>query len=196
MARTIFMKNLFDRVQLVRLDRLARRMKYGDESAARKLYEELVRKVFGFCMHRVRNRELAEDLTQEIFLKLVRSIHLYEERKGHFVVWFWKLARNIILDHFRAKEREARSPVTSLEELKSVLPSNEDLNRRVEEKMQYARLTSFLSDLQEEERELFELRYVAELSYRDIAVMLGKSEGTLRVAVMRLKKKMRNFFET
>jgi RNA polymerase sigma-70 factor (ECF subfamily) len=189
------MKSPFDKLQFDRLDRLARRMKRGDQRAAEALYEELVDKVFGFCMHRVRERKLAEDLTQEIFLKLVRHIRLYEERRGHFVVWFWRMARNTLVDHFRHTRRSAEFFSEPLEEAHYEVPQARELGEALDHKLRHERLASSLSKLGEEEQELFRLRYVAELSYGDIAELLDKSEGALRVAAMRLKKKLRTILE-
>src|SRR3989344_4368287 len=87
-----------------RLNRLARRMQSGEEEAAEDLYKELAGKVFGFCLARVRQKPLAEDLTQDIFLKLVSRIETFDPKKGTFPVWFWQLARNTLFDYYRGQK--------------------------------------------------------------------------------------------
>lgn len=188
------MARSFGNLPFDRLDRFARRMKRGDERAATALYEELAEKVFGFCMNRVRSREAAEDVTQEIFLKLTRHITQYDERRGHFAVWFWKLARNTVIDYYRREEKRARPAPEPLEELRDE-PASRDPSELMDMRMKKEQLLTFLTRLRKDEQELFELRYVADLSYREIAGVLGKSEGALRVAASRLRKKVQNFFE-
>ena len=170
------------------LNRLAREMQKGEERAAAKLYECLVKKVYGFCLSRVRNRTSAEDLTQEIFLKLVSRIEIFDPKKGDFVVWFWQLARNTVIDYYR---RAKDLPFTDLdggEDAHAVPVQNTEI--QIEKKLEREKIEQFLNSLSEEEQELFRLRFLGELSYKEMAKILEKNEGALRVAVGRLKKKI------
>jgi len=176
-------------------DHLAVRMKRGDLKAAELLYTRLYDKVFGFAMHRVSNRAIAEDLTQDIFVKLVEKAGLFDETRGGFLVWFWQLARNTITDHHRKGKATAFSdleteggdgpafdhpdPGPTLEDVAS---ARETLRK----------VDVVLASASDEERQLFELRFVADLPYRDIASLTGKSEGTLRVSTNRLKRKLKS----
>lgn len=173
------------------LTKLAVRMKTGDAGAARALYDALAHKVFGYYMSRLANRDAAEDLTQDIFLKLVEHVGSFDEFKGTFLGWFWQMVRNALTDHYRSKKE------VSLEE---ILPEHEekwragDLGEHAEARFRLEQLRAFLVTLSAEEQELFEMRYVGELSYKEIASVLSKEEGSLRVAVSRLKKKIRGAF--
>ncbi len=175
---------------LDRLTTLAMRMKKGDRKAAEALYTELMPKTYGFFFARVGKREIAEDLSQEIFLKLVEKIGSFDESRGRFTVWFWQMARNALVDHYRAKKEAVFSgfddEVVASFAIAEIPP--------LDEKMLHDSLKLFLKTLAAEEQELFELRYVAELSYREIAPMLGKSESSLRVMAFRLKEKMKKAF--
>ncbi len=173
-----------------KLDRLAKRMKEGNIRAADELYRELIDKVFGFCLSRIRHRHIAEDLTQEIFLKLVSKIETFDPKKGRFTVWFWQIARNTLFDHYRRQKEVAFADIgegESVERLASVESSEKALDYKIAKE----RLENFIESLGSDDRELFELRYVAELSYREISKILEKPEGNLRVAVSRLAKKVR-----
>lgn len=170
---------------------LAVRMKKGDRRAAAALYEELLPKVFGFFFARTGRREIAEDLSQDIFLKLVERIESFDEEKGRFVVWFWQVARNMLIDHYRGKRETAFSAFeeNDLEALATTGPAN------IDHRLRYTAVKDFLGTLGEDERELFELRYAAEMSYKEIAAILGRTEGALRVASLRLKEKMKKEFK-
>ena len=174
-----------------RLHALAVRMKKGDRRAAGALYDELVPKVHGFVFARTGRREVAEDISQDVFLKLVEKIEMFDERKATFVVWFWRLTRNMLVDYFREKKEVQFSSF-----------EGEDLDRlasyvahgNVDAKLAHEKLQKFLKTLGEEEQHMFELRYIAELSYGEMAELLGKSEGALRVATMRVKEKIKKEF--
>lgn len=180
--------------QLVRdqYTEFALRMKKGDKKAATALYEDLVSKVYGFCLNRVSNRDLAEDLTQDIFLKLIDKVELYDEKAGDFLVWFWRMARNTIIDYYRSKKSITASDTD--EGFLESIESFENISDNTESRMMYSKVFSYIKTLEPEEQSLFELRYLGELSYTEIAKILKKSEGSLRVAISRLRIKIKNNF--
>ncbi|OHB22035.1 MAG: hypothetical protein A2939_00910 [Parcubacteria group bacterium RIFCSPLOWO2_01_FULL_48_18] len=171
------------------VDRLAREMQRGNERAAADLYQALVGKVFGFCLNRVGNKALAEDLAQDIFLKLVDNIETFDPKKGSFSAWFWKMARNTLIDYYR---RQHEIPFADLEGARAperiAADDVEYDSGRVEARQL---IGDIIKTFTVEEQELFRLRYVVDLSYRDIAKITNKPEGALRVAVSRLSRKLR-----
>jgi len=170
------------------LTKLAVKAKKGDALAAEKLYEKLFNKVFGFCMNRTSNRAVSEDLTQDIFLKLVDKIETFDERKGNFLVWFWQLSRNTVTDYYR-KIKETNFSDIEEERLEKLSPTTDYQN--LDHKIEFDRVRVFIGDLSDDEKELFELHFVADMKYSDIEKILNKSGGALRVAVSRLKQKIR-----
>ncbi len=172
---------------------LALKMQQGDVSAADKLYRDLVSRVFGFCRARVSDRAKAEDLTQDIFLKFVHHICSFDPAKGDFVLWFWTLARNIVIDSYRRERDIVSSDLDSPTALEEV-PHSAQLEDHLQQKMTHEQLTTFIQSLSPVEQELFEFRYGAQLSYKEMESVLGKSEGSLRVAVSRLKEKIQEHF--
>lgn len=173
------------------MDGLVRKMKKGDRRAAASLYDELAPKVYGFIFARTSSREAADDLSQEIFIKLIEKIGTFDEKKGNFTVWFWRLARNTLIDHYREK-KEARFSEFAEEDLDRL--ASYEHKHGIDEKMALEKLQGFLKTLAEEEQQVFELRYVAELSYSEIAEVSGRSEGALRVSIARIKQKIREGF--
>lgn len=174
---------------------LAARMKAGDSLASRTLYNKLVRKVFGFCMSRISNRATAEDLTQEIFLKLVNGLHSFDPEKGSFVTWFWQLARNTLIDHFRKPRDISFVDIENEDEgVSAESLSIYDPSPNLEARLAVQDLHATMKKFSEDDRELFTLRFLADLSYQEIAVLLDRPEGALRVATVRLKKKLKEQF--
>jgi RNA polymerase sigma factor (sigma-70 family) len=170
-----------------RLTELALRMKKGDRGAAAALYSELLPKAYGFFFTRTGRKETAEDLSQDIFLRVVERVEIFDESKGRFVVWFWQIARNILVDHYRAKKETPFSAFEEADVEAMAVTEAPDLDHRIH----YRKVQHFLKTLDDGERELFELRYVAEMPYKEIAELLGKSEGALRVAALRIKEKIK-----
>jgi RNA polymerase sigma factor (sigma-70 family) len=170
-----------------RLTALAVRMKKGDRKAAVALYDELSPKAYGFFFTRTGRRETAEDLSQDIFLRLVEKVEMFDEKRGRFVVWFWQMARNMLIDHYRTKKE---MPFSSFEE-ETVEAMSVGQIPDIDSRLHYRKVQRFLKTLGDEEKELFELRYAAEMPYKEIADLLGKSEGSLRVAALRIKEKIK-----
>lgn len=171
-----------------KLTTLAVRMKKGDRKAAAELYDELLPKVYGFLFTRTSKREIAEDLAHDVFIKLIEKIDSFDESKGAFVVWFWQVVRRMLIDHYRKKQEV---PFSRFEESEVEAMAIDVSAPDIDIKMQHEKVFVFLRALSEDERELFELRYVAEVPYGEIAEITGKSEGSLRVAALRIKEKIK-----
>lgn len=173
-----------------RLDRLVAKMKKGDRAATAALYDDLAPKLYGFIYARTGTREAAEDLSQEIFLKLIEHIGSFDPKKGKFTVWFWRMARNTLIDHYRQKKAV---PFSHFDEnvvegmAVGEIPDTDHV-------MAHRKLRKLMKTFGDEERELFELRFVAEMPYKDISKIMGKPEGTLRVSILRLKEKIQKEF--
>jgi RNA polymerase sigma-70 factor (ECF subfamily) len=176
--------NLFKKDQLTVL---AIRMKKGDRKAAAELYDELSGKVYGFFFTRTSRKEIAEDLSQDIFVRLVEKIDGFDEAKGKFPVWFWQMARNMLVDHYRTK-KEITFSAFEEEEVEAMSITG---TPNIDDRLHYQKVQTFLKGMSDEERGLFELRYVAEMPYNEIGKILGKSEGALRVAALRIKEKIK-----
>ncbi|HVO28489.1 MAG TPA: sigma-70 family RNA polymerase sigma factor [Candidatus Paceibacterota bacterium] len=174
--------------QTDRLTRLAVRMKRGDRKAAAALYDEFLPKVYGFLYTRTGKREVAEDLAHDVFIKLIERVDGFDEARGGFVVWFWRMVRNMLVDFYRKKKEV---PFSSFEEGAVEAMAVDGRGPDLDDKLRHEKLIAFLGTLNDGDRELFEYRYVAELSYAEIAALTGKTEGSLRVAALRIKGKIK-----
>ena len=99
----------------------------------------------------------------------------------------------MLVDHYRSKGRQ-EMPFSSYEENEAeamAVVEAPDMDHR----LRYRKVQAFMKTLTGDEREVFELRYVAEMSYRDMGELLGRSEGALRVAALRIKEKIRRHFK-
>jgi RNA polymerase sigma-70 factor (ECF subfamily) len=173
------------------LDQLVVKMKKGDRKATAALYDDLAPKLYGFIYARTSSRDNAQDLSQEIFVKLIEHIKSFDPKKGKFTVWFWRMARNTLIDHYRQKKPMPFSQFDDSEVENMAIGEIPD----TDSVMAHRKLKELMESFTPEEKELFELRFVAEMPYKDIAKMLDKSEGTLRVSALRLKEKIQKEFK-
>jgi RNA polymerase sigma-70 factor (ECF subfamily) len=174
-----------------RFNKLAHRLKDGDRQAGEEIFDYFSRQIYRFFVVKTSNRETAEDLTQEVFLKAIDKIETFNENLGSFSGWFWQIAKNTVKDYYRKKKTVFLSDfVLKNKENSDFLTGKND--GQSEQRM--AEILDLVKDLSEEEQEVFSLHYLSDLSYREISNTLGKSESSLRVLVHRVNKKIRKIF--
>ncbi len=178
-------------------NRLAKRMQKGDKRAAEEIYNKLIKRVYGFCVSRIYDKTIAEDLTQEIFMKVVSKIETYDSSRGDFVNWFWQLARNTLIDYHRQKKTILFSDIKEQNENKEEFEVIEIEHPEIDydKRFEIEKIKKFLQGLTVEDQELFQLRFLAELSYTEISKILDKNEGALRVSISRIKKRIKENFK-
>jgi len=144
------------------------RAKEGDMSALQFLYVRFADDVCGYVSSIVQNSYDAEDITQNVFLKLPTAIRKYEPREVPFAAWILRVARNAALDHVRARRQ------IPFEEVRKDDGGHEQVGF---ERSQCLRTA--LLNLPPEQREVLVLRHLAGLSPSEIARRLGKTEGSV-----------------
>ena len=142
--------------------------KEGDMSALRFLYVRFADDVCGYVRSIVGDSHEAEDITQNVFAKLMTAIHKYERRQAPFAAWILRVARNMALDHVRARRQ------IPFEEVRTSDEGHEQVGFDRSQSLRQA-----LELLTDEQREVLILRHVAGYSPGEIAEQLDKSEGSI-----------------
>jgi RNA polymerase sigma-70 factor (ECF subfamily) len=155
-------------------------------------YNQYKNKVFSFFNYQLSgDRQLAEDLTGDTFVKALKNFTNYDSKKA-FSTWIYTIARNVFIDHLRTQK-----PVESLDQNVDTLIDDVDLTKEVDQKIirkqQGERIEKLLSRLSKTERECITLRYLGELSNKEIAKIVKRSEVGVRVAISRGLKRLRSF---
>lgn len=158
---------------------LVERARDGDQHAFAQLYDRYVDQVYGYVRRRVGNREVAEDLTGDVFLRAWRRFDRFQWQGVDLGAWLTTIARNRVHDHFKsARFRLERSvdDVGDRDEGPRV-----DQPERVAEARELARsLASALEQLKDDHREVIELRFVHDMSVTETAAVLGRTVGATK----------------
>lgn len=152
---------------------LVMRARAGDGLAFAQLYEAYLGRVYRYVAYRVGCKEDAEDLTGQVFLRALESIGSYQWRGLPFSAWLFRIAHNLVVDHYR---RRGRGGAVSLEEVpEPVGPGGDPLVG-----LEMADVREALSHLTEAQRQALLLRLVAGLSVAETARAMGKSPGAIK----------------
>jgi RNA polymerase sigma factor (sigma-70 family) len=167
----------------------------GDSQSLEILINRHKNKVFSYIMLVVKNRELAEDIFQDAFVKVVRSLNCgtYKE-EGRFVPWVMRIAHNLIIDHYR-KEKHMKM-ISNDESETGIFNSIRLIDRNIEERyvvdQVHTEVKTLIDQLPEEQREVVKLRYTYDMSFKEIAEITGVSINTalgrMRYALLNLRK--------
>jgi RNA polymerase sigma-70 factor (ECF subfamily) len=172
------------------IDALIERCLRGDQIAWEQIVRQHWRKVFNVAYKFVGSHDQAEDLTQDIFLKIFRSLDTFD-RRANFQTWLISVSRNLCIDHYRSvrKERQTIDREVTSEQLSPVSRSVSPL-AALEQRDLAALLRQALQGLPQSLRTAVLLRDIQELSYQEIAERLRLPEGTVKSRINRGRKEL------
>ena len=178
-------------VQVVAM--LVRRCIAGDAVAWEEIVRTYNRRIYNICYRFAGSGDDAEDLTQEVFIKMYRTLTTYDHTKGAFATWVTTITRNLLVDHFRkGKQQRLTDSIDATSEHEDAVPLSEQIqdqsappdahvrSREVEEAVHAA-----LGKLSPELREAVILRDLQDMDYREIATVLKVPEGTVKSRINR-----------
>ena len=165
---------------------LVRRAQQYDQEAFAQLYEEHFDKIYRYVTIRIGDRMDAEDVSQQVFIKVLQSISSFKWRGIPFSAWLFRIAHNQVIDYLRKKKR-ATVP------LDESLASSEDNPQLIaEQRLDIEQLVLAVQRLTEAQREVISLRFAGELPIAQVAEVMGKSQGAVKAlqhsAIVALRK--------
>jgi len=173
---------------------LVRRCIAGDAAAWEELVERYHRRIYNICYRFAGSPDDAQDLTQEVFIKMYRTLKTYDLERGAFMTWVTTMTRNLLVDHFRKtkqdrvtdsldgapSEHEDAMPLSDQIEDQGRAPDARAQSQEVGETVQRA-----LQKLSPDLREAVILRDLQDMDYREIATVLKVPEGTVKSRINR-----------
>jgi RNA polymerase sigma-70 factor (ECF subfamily) len=155
---------------------LVSRAHEGDRDALEELYLIHFDRIYGYLHMSVGNRPDAEDLTTQTFLKMLESIGKFRWRSAPFSAWLFRIAHNLAMDHFRAARRwqpeEEPPEPAGLEEPSAEQGAFEAIGRES--------MLELIERLSHEQKQVLTLKFVFSFSNREVATILGKTEGAIK----------------
>ncbi len=158
------------------IELLVRRAREGDEAAFSAIYDVFAARLYRFFCFRVSSHELAEDLTQQVFVKMIEQLPNYRHQGAPFGAWVFRIARNTWIDQHRTSHPAA--PLEALAESAEGQPGPEEAALR---SLDLERVRAALDRLPGDQREVVVYRFFAELTPGETAALMNRSEGSVRV---------------
>jgi RNA polymerase sigma-70 factor, ECF subfamily len=174
-------------------EELMKRLVYRDLTAYRTLYARYANLVYSAALRVVRDAHVAEDMVQEVFLRLWRKPENYTSARGKFSTWLTSVTRNRAVDEVRSRRRRYRHEAASPEEQERDFPGPEtdDPALTAELSDQRRLILTAMSQLPQEQRQTIELAYFGGLTQQEIAERLGQPLGTVKTRIRLGMQKLR-----
>lgn len=155
------------------------RCQLGDTEAFGVLYDRYIDKIYRFVYYKIFVKEVAEDITSDVFHKALLKIGSFDSEKGTFSAWIYRIARNSVIDHYRTNKSEV-----SIEDVFDV-GVDERTAEALDAISDLKKVTTYLETLSAKQREIITLRVWEEMSYKEIAALVGGSEDSVKMAFSR-----------
>jgi RNA polymerase sigma-70 factor (ECF subfamily) len=161
-----------------------------DAEAFGRLYDMHVDRVYRHIYYRVGNEADAEDLTQQVFFRAWQAIDRYKKMASPFIAWLMTISHNLVVDFYRTRKDKAYLEAEILADDSAPTPE-----RSAEASFEQQRLRRAILQLGGDEQQVVILRFIEGFEFAEIASLLKKKEGNIRVILHRALVKLRNILE-
>ena len=162
----------------VAVDELVTKAQEGDAVSFAKLYEHFFDQILRYVNFKTGSLPDAEDITGQVFVRMLESIHTFK-RQGHpFSSWLFRIAHNLVVDHFRVNSRKKVVPLEDTPAAMRVL--SPDLDSQVDLDLSMQEVNRAMVHLTELQREVISLRFAAGLSVLETARAVGRKENAVK----------------
>lgn len=166
----------------------------GDEKSLEILIQKHKQKLFGFIYSKVTDTQLAEDIFQDTFIKVIQTLKRgkYND-EGKFLPWVMRIAHNLVIDYFRKSNRLPKFNRTDEFDIFSVLQDDtKNIESSIMQEQLYKQITGLIQFLPSDQREVLNMRIYRELSFKEISeqtdVSINTVLGRMRYALINLRK--------
>ena len=159
------------------IQRLVAEAQQGNLSAFGSLYEIYFERVYRYMMGRVGSAPEAEDLTQELFLKVMSSLRSYRFQGPPFAAWLFRIAHNLLVD--RSRRRRTAGEQVPLEQA-AFVPAGGSVEEEALRSLSHAEVVEALGRVTELQRQVIELRFLADLSLAETAAVMDRNENAVK----------------
>lgn len=163
----------------------------GEAEAFGLLYDRYQPQIYRFIYLKVGHREEAEDLTHQVFINAWQNIENYEFRKFPLSSWLYRIARNQVIDHYRANKNKKEQSLESIAEIRS----EQTIELAIDVSLKFGKVKEALKKLRSDHQDIIIMKFVEDMTNKEIAAALEKSEGAVKVAQHRALQDLREILE-
>lgn len=180
--------------ETVLVDLLRRAQENCDQAAFEGLYMLFADRVYRYLLARIGDVEWAEEITSQVFVRLIEKIDIYrigpQDNVAIFSAWLYRLAHNKMVDVIRSHQRIREAPLERADHLSGGRELDE-----IEDRIDFSRILDTLQFLNDQQREVIRLRFVEELSIAETAQIMRKSEGAIKALQHRALESLRRHLQ-
>lgn len=165
----------------------------GDKKAAGILVKLYYKEIFSYVFKQTRNEELSKDLTQEIFISMLKSIGGFNEERASFRTWIYKIASNKIIDNYRSTYYKYSTIVDELDE--GLIGEGNGIEEGFELKERVNEVMDIVNTLNANLQQIFRLKIFGDMTFSEIGVLLELSESTVKTRYYATVRKIKALLE-
>ena len=171
------------------LEQTLRQAQAGQDAALTDLYNAYFERIYKFIYYRTSHKETAEDLTEDVFVKVFKKLKGLEQLAA-FEGWLFQIARNRVIDYYRSKKQ-----LVPLEEVENTLEYETNIVDIVNLKTEQVVFIKLLKELTPEQQQVIKLKFLEDIDNDIIAQMMNKTEGAIRVIQHRAIAKLKELID-
>jgi RNA polymerase sigma-70 factor (ECF subfamily) len=158
-------------------DELLERASQLEDDALAELYDRYELKIYNYIYRRTSDPTLSEDLTAQVFLKMLEAIHNGRAWHSSFSGWLYRIAHNLVIDHYRVRDRQKS---VSLDETPNMIDPDDNPVEAAEVRLDAEYLQAAIRRLTDDQAQVISLRFLEGYSFGEIADMMDKTEGAVK----------------
>ncbi|WP_168123856.1 RNA polymerase sigma factor [Paenibacillus sp. HB172176] len=165
-----------------------------DSSALEQLYDQYEMPLYSFVMRMVKDAMLAEEIIQELFLRIWNHAERYDGESGKFTTWMFAIARNIAIDQLRKRKSRMPEPYADESQLAAVADEKQDIETEVEMNWYGNEMKKAIQELNEDQQDVVEMIYYQGYTQQEVSrlrdIPLGTVKSRVRLALRQLRKRL------
>lgn len=166
--------------------------KKRDRQAANELISLYYKEIYTYIYMQLSDKDLAMDITQEVFMNMLESLHRFDESKALFRTWLYRIATNKIIDYYRSKQYKYRNLFENVDNIE--LKENDNFIVKLENKEDVEKIQNIVNSLDTQNQEIFRLKIFSEMKFDEISDILNIPVSTIKSKYYRLINKVKNEF--
>jgi RNA polymerase sigma-70 factor (ECF subfamily) len=172
------MKNIRDKSEQPKINELVKSAQRGNTNAISELYDYFYSKIYRYIYFKTGNMPDAEDLTEDVFVKMIESISSYKLQGVPFSSWLFRIAHNRIVDHYRKISGKQTAPLDNI--LNNTDDSSEDIESKIDINISIKNIYAAMESLTNLQKETLSLRFAAGLSIKETSLAMQKNENAVK----------------